>query len=192
MINRIYKPDTIIFRQNLDNRCVHIEWHLILEDITKFAFFILKNNFGSLVGNLDSTTVSRKRIFFLATVKDDHICIFYHIHKNGFHVCHIHLESAAIDTCDLLLDAPAFRKLHLFKIAYQPHAIIFYDDTLWLMKNIHCDKTVCCKIFFVFDDFHNCIVCFQNCRIIFFFTFFTEDQKCLSVCVKIVLLDREA
>ena len=173
MIHRIDKPDTIIFRQDLDNRCIHIKRHLILENIAKLAFFILKNDFGSLIGNFDSTTVGRKRIFFLAAVKDNHICIFDHIHKNRFHVCHIHLESTAIDTCDLLFDSPAFRKLHLLKIAYQPHAIIFYDDTLRLMKNIHCNKTVCCKIFFVFDDFHNRIVCFQNCRIIFFFTFFT-------------------
>ena len=75
-----------------------------------------------------------------------------------------------------------------FKIAYQPHAIIFYDNTLRLMKNIHGNQSVCCKVFLIFNYLHNSIIGFKNCRIVFFLPFLTEDQKCLSIRMEIILL----
>ena len=188
MIHCIHKPDAIIFRKNLDNRRIHIKWHFILENITQLAFFILKDNFCSLICDLDSTSISRKWIFLFATVEDNHICIFYHIHKNGFHIRHIHLESTSIYTGNLLFYSPACRQLRFFKIAYQPHAIIFYDNTLRLMKNIHGNQSVCCKVFLIFNYLHNSIIGFKNCRIVFFLPFLTEDQKCLSIRMEIILL----
>ena len=189
MVHCIYKPDTIIFRQDVNDRCIHIEWHLILENISHLAFFIFKDDFCSLVRNLDPTTVSRQRIVFFAAIENNHVSIFYHVHKNGFHVCHIHLESAGIYAGDLLFYAPSFRKLHFFEIAYQPHSIIFDDNTFRLMKDTHCYQSLSSEFFFTFDDLYNCIIFFECSLIVFFFSFFAEDQKGLPINVEIILLE---
>ena len=189
MIHGIYKPDTIILRQNIDHRCIYIKWHFILENISKFTFFIFKDNFCSLVRNLDSTTICREWIVLLTAIKNNHIAVSYHIHKNGFHVCHIHLEGTGIYAGDLLFYPPALWKLHFFEVTYKPHSIIFNDNSFRLMKNIHGNQSFSCKILFIFDNFHNCIVCFQCSLIVFFLTLFAENQKSFSVCVKIILLN---
>ena len=56
------------------------------------------------------------------------------------------------------------------------------------MKNIHGNQSVCCKVFLIFNYLHNSIIGFKNCRIVFFLPFLTEDQKCLSIRMEIILL----
>jgi len=188
MIHSVHKPDSIILRQNIDHRSIDIKRHLILENIVKLAFLVLKNNFRSLICHLDPSSVGCKRILFFAAVKHNHIAVSYHIHKNGFHICHIHLEGAGIYAGDLLLHAPALRLLHFFKVAYKPHAVVLNDHPFRLVQNIHGSKAVCRKVFFFFNDLHYGIAHFQNSLIVFHFPFFTENQKSSSFCIKIILL----
>ena len=188
MIHSVHKPDSIILRQNIDHRRIDVKGHLILENIVKLAFFVLKNNLSSLVCHLDPSSVGRKRIFFFTAVKHNHIAVSYHVHKNRFHVCHIHLEGAGVYTGDLLLYSPALRLLHFFKIAYKPHAVILNDNPFRLVQNVHGSKTVRSKVFLFFNDLHYCIAHFQNSLVIFHFSLFTENQKSSSLCIKIVLL----
>ena len=40
VIHGIHKPDTIIFRKDIDHRRINVKWHLILKKIAKLAFLI--------------------------------------------------------------------------------------------------------------------------------------------------------
>ena len=188
VIHGIYKPDTIIFRKNVDHRCINIKRHLVLKKISKLAFFILKDDLCTLVYDLDASSVRWQRIILLTAVKDNHICVSNHVHKKGLHICHVNLESACIYAGDVLLYSPAFRLLHLLKFAYQPHAIVLNDHTLRLIQDLHCRKSLRCKIFFTLDDLHIGVVLFQCLYIVLFFSLFAENKKCFSIDLEIVLL----
>jgi transcription-repair coupling factor (superfamily II helicase) len=108
--------------------------------------------------------------------------------EQKFHVCHINLISSCIHTGNLLLNAPAFRKLHLLKLTYKPHSVVLDHNTLRLMDDIHGSQTLWCQIFFILDHFHNCVCKFQFIHIIFFFAFFAKDQQSFAVNGKILLL----
>ena len=188
IIHGIHKPDTIIFRWNLNDRCIDIKRHLILENVIHLALFIFKDNLCTLICDLDSSSVCRKRISLFTAVKYNHICISDHIHEQRFHVCHINLISSCIHTGNLLLNAPAFRKLHLLKLTYKPHSVVLDHNTLRLMDDIHGSQTLWCQIFFILDHFHNCVCKFQFIHIIFFFAFFAKDQQSFAVNGKVLLL----
>ena len=192
VIHGIHKPDTIIFRKDIDHRRINIKWHLILKKITKLALFILKDDLRTLVNYLDASSVGRKRILFLTAVKDNHICITDHVHKKGLHVGHINLECAGIHTGNVLFHTPARRFFHLFKLAYQPHAIVLNNHTFRLMQDIHCRKSLRCQFFLAVDNLHNGVALFQGFLIILLFSFFAEDKKCFSLNLKIILLQGKA
>ena len=192
VIHGIHKPDTIIFRKDIDHRRINVKWHLILKKIAKLAFLILKDDLRTLVNYLDASSVGRKRILFLTAVKDNHICITDHVHKKGLHVGHINLECACIHTGDMLLHAPAFRFFHFFEFTYQPHAIILNDHPLRLMQDLHCRKSFRCKLFLTVNALHNGIALFQCFLIIFFLTLFAKDQQCFSIDLKVILLQGKA
>ena len=188
VIHCIYKPDSVIFRLDLNDRCINIKRHLILENVVHFTFFILKNNLCTLICDLNSTSVCRKRISLFTTVKYNHICISHHIHKQRLHICHINLISCRIYAGNLLLNTPAVRKLHLLEFTYKPHSIVFDHNTFRLMDDIHRSQTLRSQIFFILDHFYNCVCKFQFIHIIFFFAFFAKNQQCLSINGEIVLL----
>ena len=192
VIHGIHKPDTIIFRKDIDHRRINVKWHLILKKIAKLAFLILKDDLRTLVNYLDASSVGRKRIVLLAAVKDNHICIADHVHKKGLHVCHINLECAGIHTGNVLFHSPACRFFHLFKLAYQPHAIVLNNHTFRLMQDIHCRKSLRCQFFLAVDNLHNGVALFQGFLIILLFSFFAEDKKCFSLNLKIILLQGKA
>ena len=74
------------------------------------------------------------------------------------------------------------------KIAHQPHSVIFYDHTLRLMKNIHGDKPLRGKILLLFDNLHHRIAHLQHTCVIFLFSLLAENEKSLSIYIKIILL----
>ena len=192
MIHSIYKPDSVIFRRNIYNLCIQVKWHLICENIRHLAFFVLKNNLCTWVYNLNASAEVCKRIFFLAAVKHNHIRITNHIHKNGFHILHIYLECACIYTGNVLFNSPACRELHLLKFAYQPHSIIFHNHTLRLMDNIQCLKALRCKIFFFLNNLDYNIIFCKSLFIVLFLSLFAENEKCLSLCTEVILLEGKA
>ena len=188
IIHGIYKPDSIILRGYLHNRCIDVKGQLILENILHFPFFILKNNLCTLIGNLNSPSVCRQRISLFTAVKNNHVCISDHIHKQRFHICHVHLVGSGIYTGDLLFNPPAFRQFHLFKFAHKPHSIVFYNHTVRLMDNIHSSQTLRCKVILFLDHLNYCVCKLQFFLVIFLFSLFTEDQQSFSINGKILLL----
>ena len=188
MIHGVHEPDPVVFRENVDDGRVYVEGHLVLEDISDLPFLVLKNNFRPLVRHLDAAAVGSQRILSFAAVEHHHIAGPHHVHENGFHVRHIKLEGAGVHTGDLLLHSPAFRFLEFVEIAHQPHSVIFYDNALRLMKDIHRHQTVCGEILLFLNDLHHGITHRKHIPAVLYFSLFAENEKRLSFYIEIILL----
>ena len=191
MVHGVNKPDAIVFIHNVNDICFHIKRHFLSENIFNLAFIILKNNFGRLIHYLHASPERSQGHVLCTAVKENHICSSYHFYKQRLHVIHVNLEGTGIYSNDLLYKAPVLWKLHLFKLAYLPHTVVFNDDPFWPIEGVISHQTLWRQVFKFIDDFYAGPAFLQFFRVKFHLSLFAEDKKRGTIYLKIILINRK-
>ena len=190
MIHAVQIPDSIalvIQRYGFPGQIIR---QIFFKNFVDLAIGIFKNHIRRRIHSFYIALVHIQLIpHSVAAIKNDHLRLADHFRQKRTHICIVHGECRTVNGSDLLFNLPIPGQLHVFII---PHSVKFNDNPFRFMLLFQAGQIFRVEILLVLNPLNLCPASFQKLTVIFLLTLLTENQKRLSLHLKIGLCQCKA